>query len=82
MTVWPLMVTVSVPGYDGVRIGTLHVPEPISYDRRSYETPRSSRHFSTSARSIRVQPAIRRDAINDDGVIPNIHASLGMTRSG
>src|ERR1700733_11236833 len=68
------MVTVSVPAITAYASAPSSFQNPISYDRCSYETPRSLRHFSTSASQLagafRVQPAIRCDAINYNGAVP------------
>ena len=62
------------PRYDGIRVGALHVPEPhlighVLVRDSKVLTPL----FYVSkpiGRSIRVQPPIRCDAINDDGGVP------------
>ena len=62
------------PRYDGVRIGALHVPEPHLVRQvlvRDLKVLTPLFYVSKPiGRSIRVQPAIRCDAINDDGGVP------------
>ena len=62
------------PRYDGVRVGALHVPEPHLVRQVLVRDPKVlTPLFYVSkpiGRSIRVQPAIRCDAINDDGGVP------------
>ena len=62
------------PRYDGVRIGAFHVPEPHFVRQMLVRDPKVlTPLFYVSkpiGRSIRVQPPIRCDAINDDGGVP------------
>jgi hypothetical protein len=62
------------PRYDGVRVGALHVPETHLVRQVLVRDPKVlTPLFYVSkpiGRSIRVQPAIRCDAINDDGGVP------------
>jgi hypothetical protein len=62
------------PRYDGVRVGALNVPEPHLVRQvlvRDSKVPTPLFYVSKPiGRSIRVQPAIRCDTINDDGSVP------------
>ena len=72
--VWPLMVTVSVPAMTAYASEPSTFQNPISYDRCSCETPKVlTPLFYVSkpiGRSVWVQPAIRCDAVDDDGGLP------------
>ena len=72
--VWPLIVTAERPGNDRIRIGAFHIPEPHFVRHVLVRDPKVvTPLFYVSkpiGRSIRVQPAVGRDAVNDDGVIP------------
>ena len=69
----PLMVTVSVPRDDGVGASAVHVPESYLVSQMLMRDVKVlAPLFDVNepiGRGVRVQPAIGRDAVDDDGVV-------------